>query len=305
MEVVPVNGSHPERLCSAPRLGILFKDAFPGGKDFYAAVTSEHVFQTLMLDVKPSEAFRKGIYLTRVEETPDGDAHFRVLRCSTNLAGPTENLRPTDVEILARVNDLRSRYFEGTAELNHVLAQTYHNTVGPDGKQKKAKISSHSDKTKDMPSNAVMAFCTFYDAPAPAQDALTKLRFRAKDGSSASPSVVDVVLHPNSVFMMPLESNRLYTHEIVPSTLPVDRIPTRLGYVVRSSTTEAVHRNGQTYLDHPNGRRVLLQPPDDEGVRLLRELYYLENTTARTVDYDTANRFPFSLNAGDYLRPTV
>ena len=75
--------------------------------------------------------------------------------------------------------------------------------------------------------------------------------------------------------------------------------------MVRSSTTEAVHRNGQTYLDHPNGRRVLLQPPDDEGVRLLRELYYLENTTARTVDYDTANRFPFSLNAGDYLRPTV
>ena len=95
------------------------------------------------------------------------------------------------------LNGLRERYFPGTAELNHVLAQTYHNTVGPDGKQRKAKLSSHSDKTKDMPSNAVMAFCTFYDRlPAGSKrtdegdvvvgnvSALTRLRFRRKaDGA--------------------------------------------------------------------------------------------------------------------------
>ncbi len=44
-----------------------------------------------------------------------------------------------------------------------MLAQTYHNSTTEDGKQKKARISRHSDKTKDMPSNSVMAFCTFYD----------------------------------------------------------------------------------------------------------------------------------------------
>ena len=114
----------------------------------------------------------------------------------------------------------------------------------------------------------------------------------------------DVVLSPNSVFMMPLSTNRLYTHEIVPPVLPVDQIPTRLGYVVRSSSTEAVHRDGHTYLVRPGGQRTLLEPPDDEGVRLLRELYFSENTTASVIEYDTEHRFPFSLNSGDYLRPT-
>ena len=182
-------------------LGVLVRDAFRADKDYYAAITSEHTFQTLMLDVKPSEAFRRGVYITRVDETPDGaEARFRLLRCSTNLAGPTENVRATDAEILGVLNGLRERYFPGTAELNHVLAQTYHNTVGPDGKQRKAKISSHSDKTKDMPSNAVMAFCTFYDRLPPGStnvkhtdegdvvvgnvSALTRLRFRRKaDGA--------------------------------------------------------------------------------------------------------------------------
>ena len=179
-------------------LGVLVRDAFRADTDYYAAITSEHTFQTLMLDVKPSEAFRRGVYITRVDETPDGaEARFRLLRCSTNLAGPTENVRATDAEILGVLNGLRERYFPGTAELNHVLAQTYHNTVGPDGKQRKAKISSHSDKTKDMPSNAVMAFCTFYDRlPAGSKrtdegdvvvgnvSALTRLRFRRKaDGA--------------------------------------------------------------------------------------------------------------------------
>jgi len=58
------------------------------------------------------------------------------------------------------------------AELNHVLAQVYHNTAASTGaggveghvstKEKKARIKSHSDKTKDMPVNGVMAVCTFY-----------------------------------------------------------------------------------------------------------------------------------------------
>ena len=53
---------------------------------------------------------------------------------------------------------------EYPASLNHVLAQIYYNkSATEDQKQTKAKIKAHSDKTKDMPTNGLMAFCTFYD----------------------------------------------------------------------------------------------------------------------------------------------
>jgi len=55
-------------------------------------------------------------------------------------------------------------------------------------------------------------------------------------------------LYPNSVFIMSLEMNRLYTHEISPSHLPMDLIPLRLGYVIRCSKTKAIYKDNKTYI---------------------------------------------------------
>lgn len=131
-------------------------------RDCFERITKEHDFQSLTLSDKPGSAFRRGIYLTRVQQQDDETLKFRLLRCSTNLSGPTDNLRETDEIVIARVNAVREYFFENSAELNHVLAQTYHNSESENGKQKKAKISEHSDKTKDMPKNGLLAFCTFY-----------------------------------------------------------------------------------------------------------------------------------------------
>ena len=71
---------------------------------------------------------------------------------------------------MGALNDEAARIFGAShAPLNHVLAQIYHNTPsmtlpgGTKQKQTKAKIKAHSDKTKDMPANGIMAFCTFYN----------------------------------------------------------------------------------------------------------------------------------------------
>src|SRR5690606_20066510 len=97
------------------------------------------------------------------------------LRCSTNFSGPTESFRPTDTQIVDALNREAADVFRDQAPLNHVLAQVYHNTLAtPERKQSKAKISAHADKTKDMPANGIMAFCTFYDG-------LDKLRPLAED----------------------------------------------------------------------------------------------------------------------------
>ncbi len=137
---------------------------------------------------------------------------------------------------------------------------------------------------------------------------LTVLRFKLKDDvvdRDQFETQFDVVLYPNSVYMMPLATNRIYTHEIVPSLLPADIIPTRLGYVVRSSDTDAVFRKGQTFLIHKDGCQTPLEPIPRKGAIELRELYMLENTTSQIVNYDTQNRFYFSMNDGDYMCPNV
>src|SRR4029079_302177 len=126
--------------------------------------------------------------------------------------------------------------------------------------EKKAKIKKHSDKTKDMPLNGLIVFCTFYkdhlnnkNIQKSKNDAfdycykdtsvLTRLRFELKKtvNNSNLKRKFDVILYPNSVFIMSLSTNRLYTHEIVPSTLPIDMIPTRMGYVVRCSKMDAIY----------------------------------------------------------------
>ncbi len=299
-------------------LGVYYRCFFDPEVDHARQIRGEHTFQSLTESTKPGTAHRTGIYLTPVRMEPDG-LHFRLLRCSTNLSGPTDNFRSTARHIVDAMNHEAALIFSGAAPLNHVLAQIYPNTpADAEKKQAKARISSHADKTKDMPDHGVMAFCTFYehlDRLAPiagdpfdrghrAITGLTRLRFRRKETANneegTSPDQFTITLYPNSVFFMPLSTNRRYTHEIVPSELDAARLPTRLGYVVRCSKTEAVHEGGRTFL-LKDGARVELEAPTPEGMLELRRLYAEENKTSAHIDY--GDSFRFSMNAGDYQAP--
>lgn len=299
-------------------IGVLYRRFFDPSADYFQRISAEHTFQSLTESTKPAKAHRTGIYLTPVTRQGD-ELRFHLLRCSTNLAGPTEGFRATDWHIVDALNQEAALVFEDRAPLNHVLAQIYHNTpAAPAQKQAKARISAHADKTKDMPVHGIMAFCTFYDGldelTPMANDpwdrgykgisGLTRLRFRLKEtvleGALGLPRELSLTLYPGSVFFMPLSTNRLYTHEIVAPALDAARLPTRLGYVVRCSKTEAVHKDGQTFLDR-GGALVKLDPPTDEGMAALRALYAEENKSQAFIDY--GDRFVFSMNGGDYLAP--
>ena len=296
-------------------VGVYYRRFFDAAEDYYARITGEHTFQSLTESTKPSAAHRTGIYLTPVRQV--GNAlHFRLLRCSTNLSGPTENFRATDRHIVDALNQEAALVFGGAAPLNHVLAQLYPNApADATTKQTKAKISPHADKTKDMPEDGVMAFCTFYDRldhlqPPPGDpfdrcrctiSGLTRLRFRRKEGAPEElPAQFAITLYPGSVFFMPLSTNRLYTHEIQPSELHASLLPTRLGYVVRCSDTEAIHEDGRTFLATPDGKAAL-EAPTDEGMAELRRLYAEENKSTHPIVYGRHLRF--SMNAGDYRAP--
>ncbi|WP_406528385.1 hypothetical protein [Streptomyces sp. I8-5] len=304
-------------------VGVYYRRFFGLGADHFGRISAEHEFQSLTESTKPGTARRSGIYLTPVTQSGD-ELHFRLLRCSTNLSGPTESFGPTDTGIVEELNREAAAVFRNQAPLNHVLAQIYHNTLATAGrKQSKAKISAHADKTKDMPANGIMAFCTFYDrldklrplAEDPfdyglkGASGLTRLHFRIKDPTAehdgvALPAQFTLTLHPGSVFFMPLSTNRLYTHEIRPSSLDAELLPTRLGYVVRCSSAEAVHKDGQTYLKAAgDGDLVKLGPPTPEGMDELRRRYAEENRTSSFIDY--GDEFLFSMNSGDYVAPRV
>ena len=223
---------------------------------------------------------------------------------------------PTTGILWDALNQEVTSIFEEQAPLNHVLAQIYRNTSATENqKQTKAKISAHADKTKDMPSNGVMAFCTFYDGLEKLQplsadsfdygykntSGLTRLQFRLKNktGQGTECTLLDeftVTLYPGSVFFMPLSTNRLYTHAIKPSMLDADRLPTRLGYVVRCSSTQAVHVDGKTFLKQQE-KLINLEPPIAEGMSELRKLYSDENKQDGFIDY--GEKFLFSMNKGD------
>ncbi|MFE6225531.1 hypothetical protein [Streptomyces sp. NPDC057854] len=300
--------------------GVHYRRFFEPDAGHFGRIRAEHAFQSLTESTKPGAAHRSGIYLTPVDVRGD-ERHFRLLRCSTNLSGPTEGFGPTDTRIVADLNREAAAVFRDHPPLNHVLAQIYHNTSATaERKQSKAKIAAHADKTKDMPAHGIMAFCTFYDGldglqPLPDDpfdygvkgvSGLTRLRFRRKENRTDEAEVTElpdrftVTLHPGSVFLMPLSTNRLYTHEIRPSALDAGTIPTRLGYVVRCSRTEAVHKDGRTYLKRAGGL-VELEPPTPAGMDELRRLYAEENSTTAYVDY--GDGFLFSMNTGDYRAP--
>lgn len=305
-------------------VGLYFRDFFDN-KNYFDLINNQHKFQFLKESNKPNNAFRKGIYLSKVEESQNDQLNFNLLRCSTNLDGPTDNFRETDNEIIDKVNNVVEYFYQQETDLNHVLAQIYNNTKqGGENKtsEKKAKIKQHSDKTKDMPKNGLIVFCTFYenycngnfidknygkskhdhyDYCYKDKSVLTKMKFRLKNDCDNTNLVknFDVILYPNSVFLITLEMNRLYTHEIIPSKLSVSQIPTRMGYVIRCSSTKAVYKNGQTFILNDN-QQIKLETPNNEGIVKLKKLYFDENMTCNIINYD---KFYFSLNDGDYQKP--
>ncbi len=308
--------------------GVYFRDFFDQDKDYFNLLSGEHEYQDLTESNKAGKAFRKGIYLSKVNKLEDDTYKFNLLRCSSNLDGPTENFRITDQSVINSVNNISKMFFEQDVELNHVLAQIYENQIIETGDkvvERKAKIKEHSDKTKDMPINALMAFCTFYKGYSKCgfieldkvkrsntdlfdycyknTSVLTKLRFRLKSSvtDKSLNKLFDITLYPNSVFLMSLETNRLYTHEIIPSGLPIAKIPTRLGYVIRCSKTEAIYKYHTTFIVDAD-KLVKMEDVDIDGVKKLKDFYYRENTTTDVMNYD---KFYFSLNLGDYKCPVI
>jgi len=296
-------------------LGVLFPELFDAS-DWFGRLTTQHAFQALTESDKPSAAARTGIYLSEVRRTEAG-LRFHLLRCSSNLAGPTDSFRAADHAILRALRDAAAPLFDRAVDINHVLAQVYNNAALPSGKERKARIGAHADKTKDMHPDGILAFCSFYDAQALArlqvsksdpydrvhgsQSGLMRLHFKRKDdvdGQGGVPAF-DVPLYPNSVLLVPLSTNRLYTHALRPSMLNADRAATRLGYVARCSAREAVFTDGRTHLVEGD-RLVPLAPISVDGVRGLREDYRRENSSAEPIEYGA---LPFSMNAGDYLSP--
>jgi len=330
-------------------VGVQFRCFFDSDQHYFERVQAEHKFQELTESDKGGVALRKGIYLSNVVEAESGDSQtlsFHMLRCSSNLRGPTDNFRTTDHELLAETNGTMPYFFSAPAELNHVLAQIYYNKTKDDaGKESKAAIKRHSDKTKDMPANGLIAFATFYDFGAltsvcaskpeedpydvyyrgrsgrePTASMLTQLEFVLKN-PAAHPALQPkfrVTLYPGSLFVIPLETNRLYTHEIKPPVLPADKIPTRLGYVMRCSKTRATFWDDQTYvtIEPPGPGAALqvlkpgtqspgpraLQPMTPEDAALIKDLYFQENTTDQRMTYPPIYS---SFNSGDYMRPLL
>lgn len=302
--------------------GVYFRRLFPDN-DYFDKIKSEHAFQELTESNKPSKAFRKGIYLTNItkEEKEDGNEvlHYRLLRCSSNLTGPTDNFRATDHRIIDSLNDAIKYVFAYKTDLNHVLAQIYENRIKTEDmdKEVKSRIKAHSDKTKDMPEDGLIVFCTFYDnvdmehlKPSNTDrydrcykevSGLTRLFFKLKSSvdDDSLEKEFSVTLYPNSVFMIPLSTNRLYTHEIRPSMLNADRIPTRMGYVVRCSNLEAQYMNDQAYI-RENGSIIKLEKMTPETQEDLRNFYYEENRSEKMIEY---GKIHFSMNAGDYEKP--
>lgn len=302
--------------------GVYFRRLFTDS-DYFDKIKSEHTFQELTESNKPSKAFRKGIYLTDItkEENEEGDEvlHYRLLRCSSNLTGPTDNFRATDRKIIDSLNDAVKYIFAYKTELNHVLAQIYENRMKTEGidKEVKSRIKAHADKTKDMPQDGLIVFCTFYDnvdmehlKPSGTDrydrcykevSGLTRLFFKLKStvNDDALEKEFSVTLYPNSVFMIPLSTNRLYTHEIRPSMLNADRIPTRMGYVVRCSNLGAQYMNDQAYIKE-NGSIIKLEKMTLETQEELRNFYYEENRSEKMIEY---GKIHFSMNAGDYEKP--
>jgi len=294
---------------------VLFKDIF--FEDIFAQVLEAHELQYLTESDKiKNKAMRKGLYMSYVREE-NGETFFNYMRCSTNFEGPSDPFKEIDFRILEKLNSLADKAFERNSQINHVLLQVYYNKA-----RKNAKISMHADKTKDMNPHGIIAFFTTYSVydlnsmPGVSRaregdtddylynqktSILTELKFRPKP-STEGLSEFSVKLYPNSVYMIPLSTNRLYTHEIVPPALDASKIPTRMGYVARCSATKVViDKEGDPFIIEGK-RRTPVRPMTKFDMAELRNLYYLENTTHDVIEY---GGIYYSMNMGDYKRPAL
>ena len=315
--------------------GVFFRDLFGSEEvDYFHAVENAHIFRQLTESNKPNFALRTGLYMAKVEKVEGHDEMLLeigpglktwLLRCSSNFRdGPTDNFKEVDNQIIAALNSIVARYFKQEIAFNHVLAQIYNN-----GSRTKAKIKAHSDKTKDMPRHGLIAFCTFYDqhptvvelGPGKGKimksyedpfdytyrgtSVLTNLYFKLKGTVEDTTLMKEftVPLYPNSVFIISLLTNRLYTHEIRPSVLPSEMIPKRMGYVVRCSSTEAIYSDdGRVFIKEEGTSFVEMTQMDKSKLDKLRGFYFDENARDQIVHYDPTD---FSMNEGDYVKPTL
>lgn len=303
-----------------PGIGVLFPTFYDSSVDYFHGVTTAHAMQSLTESTKEGVALRTGVYMSHVQAADDGLA-FHLLRCSTNFAGPTHNFRGVDRDILDRTNCAIAQHFPEAAPVNHVLAQVYHNRKATAGhKEAKAVIKRHADKTKDMPTNGVIAFATFYSYDGcprrhtPASDPLdvwygkasmlTTMKFALKqpDHHPHLPAQVTVKLYPHSLLLIPLTTNQLYTHEIKAPLLPAHMAPTRLGYVMRCSNQRAIHRDGVTYAITPDGEEVPLGAMTPLSAAAVRAAYRQENVSDEAVHYPAVH---CSFNSGDYQAPLL
>lgn len=310
---VDIEQVHSSKVPKNYGIGDMYPDLFKDEPGLFDEIQQAHQFQNLTETNKPGTAHRTGIYLSEVRKSEDG-YKYGLMRCSTNFQGPTENLKGVDLAILDKVNSLDCTPF---IPVDHVLAQIYHNNPAQPGqKETRAKIKSHSDKTKDMNANGFIAFCTFYDKslttklkPSQGEDmydwqhknisGLTELVFRSKEDVGKPP--IHVKLYPGSVFVIGLYTNQYYTHEIrPPAGLDISHIPTRMGYVCRSSDVSAVYKDGETRIGTPG--RPLRQPTKEDYAQI-KDLYAKENLTTESNIYCGFN-MDFSLNQGDYMQPT-
>lgn len=300
--------------------GVFYRKLFDND-NLFNQIESEHDFQNLTESNKQSVSLRKGIYLSKITKQEKGTIEslsFRLLRCSSNLTGPTDNFRKTDTHIITCINEAVKFDFEQETNLNHVLAQIYLNKKNElTSKEVKAKIGAHSDKTKDMAPQGLITFCSFYDktnfeylSPSKTDpfdwvykksSGLSRLLFKLKNTVNDDSLVKEfsITLYPNSVFSIPLSINRLYTHEIRPSVLNIDKIPVRMGYVIRCSNLEAVYQDNKTFIKE-NGHLIELEKMKEENMEDLRNFYYKENISEKNVDYGKVH---FSMNSGDYEKP--
>lgn len=281
-------------------VGVFIEQFFDPNKNYFKLIENEHKIQNLTESNKDI-AFRTSIYLSRITKQSNNNLKFNILRGSATFDGPTESFRETDNEIVNSVNHIASYLFDQKTDMNHVLAQIYENRV---------KIEDYSDKTGDMPCNGLIAFCSFYRDydinKYKSSDCLTKMRFKLKPYVKDDTELVkqfDIILYPNSVFLISLWTNRLYTHEIIPNHLPSEKIPNILEYVIRCSNREVIYNesNGRTYIIEDDIYRELVEPTLEDMYKL-KELYSYENVYDKIMNYDD---FYFSLNKGDYMKPII
>lgn len=285
-------------------VGVFIEQYFDPNKNYFKLIENNHKFQNLTETNKDDIIIRSGIYLSHITKLSDDKLKFNILRCSTNLDGPTEGFRETDIEIINSVNHISSSFFDQKTDLNHVFAQIYENSVVIEDNK------DYSDKTEDMPRNGLIAFCSFYkdydSNKYKSSDCLTKMRFKLKPCVKDDTELVkqfDIILYPNSVFLISLWTNRLYTHEIVLPDLLSEKIPIRLGYNIRCSNREAIYNESdcRTYIIKDDTNKELVKPTL-EGITKLKESYFHENVYDKIMNYDD---FYFSLNKGDYMKPII